>query len=60
MSKRASLAEKLLERINAKIDGLTAAREELLAEIAAMGRKTPKPPADSSAQSSHGNVVETR
>jgi hypothetical protein len=33
MSKRATLADKLLQRINAKIDALVAAREELLEEI---------------------------
>jgi hypothetical protein len=33
LSKRATLAEKLLQRIDAKIDALRLAREELLAEI---------------------------
>jgi uncharacterized coiled-coil DUF342 family protein len=36
MSKRATLAEKLLHRLNAKIDALVAAREELLEEIEEM------------------------
>jgi prefoldin subunit 5 len=33
MSKRATFAEQLLQRLDAKIDALTQAREELLAEI---------------------------
>jgi hypothetical protein len=40
MSKRATLADKLLQRINAKIDALVAAREELLEEIEVTTRKT--------------------
>jgi hypothetical protein len=46
MSKRATLAEKLLHRLNAKIDALVAAREELLEEIEVTTKKPPVRPAD--------------